>query len=222
MSAQRAASLARRQHVQLTVDGEAVDPAVPTGTIIFQVPPPMSDFGLGPRSLGAIVAVHNGPGCLRGQLSLSYRAGGLATGNDFGVILVRDVSASSCRLAGRLQITGVSPTAQPVTNTVTAAIASPGVLAPNMQPVPDLAPVPLGVLTWLLAAPYRDDPASPSGLCAAHYVIPARWRVRLPDGSLVMVPNRDNGSFARLSSSGGLVTCRGHLGTASQVTLGGG
>jgi hypothetical protein len=77
-------------------------------------------------------------------------------------------------------------------------------------------------LTWLLTAPYRDGPTSPNGLCIANYVIPARWRVRLPDGSVLMVPNADREGFARLSSSGGLVTCRGSLGAISQVTLGGG
>jgi len=37
-----------------------------------------------------------------------------------------------------------------------------------------------------------------------------------------VMPNADKEGFARLSSSGGLVTCRGHLGAISHVTLGGG
>jgi hypothetical protein len=222
LPAQRAASVARRQQFTLTVDAEAVDPAAPAGTIIFQVPPPgVPDPGPSPYSLGTIVAVHSVPDCLASQLRLSYRSGGLGTGSDFGVILFRDVTASSCRLAGRLQITGVTATGRPATNTVTAAIAAPGVLAPYTPPVPDLAPVPPGVLAWFLQAAYRDDATSPNGLCTAHYVIPARWRVRLPDGSVVTVPNADHGSPARLSSSGGLVTCRGRLGAMSQATLGG-
>jgi len=222
LSAPRAISVARQQHVTLTIDGEVLDEAVPSGTIIFQVPPAMSDFGLVPYSLGTIVAVHSVAGCLPGQLRLSYRAGGLATGSDFGVILVRDVTRASCRLAGRLQITGVSATGRSDTNTVTVAIPSPGVLAPKMEPVRDVAPVPLGVLTWLLTAAYRDDPTSADGLCIGHYVIPVRWRVRLPDGSIMVMPNADKEGFARLSSSGGLVTCRGNLGAISHVTLGGG
>jgi hypothetical protein len=222
LSAQDAASLTRRQHVTMVLDGEVVDQAVPPGTIIFQVPPARSDFGLGPNSLGTIVAVHNVPVCLPSQLRLTYRAGGVGAGSDFGTILFRDVTAASCRLAGRLQITGVSASGRADTSTLTAVIPSPGVLAPNMQPVRDLAPVPLGILTWLLAADYRDDPTSPDALCIAHYVIPAGWRVRLADGSLVKVPNADRADIAPLSSSGGLVTCRGRLGDVSQVTLGGG
>ena len=97
-------------------------------------------------------------------------------------------------------------------------------LGPDTPPIRDLTAVTPGslVYAWPLLAEYRDDPASPNVLCAAHYVIPARWRVRLPGGSVVMVPNADTGSpFRLLAPSGGLVTCRGRLGAVSQATFAG-
>jgi hypothetical protein len=223
LAVRRAISVAQRQHFTLTVDGEAVDPAVPAGTVIFQVlPAAVPDPGPSPYSLSTVVAVHSAPECRASELRLSYRAGGAGAGSDFGEILLRDVTSAPCHVGGRLQITGVNANGRPATNTVTATIAAPGVLTPDTPAVHDLAPVPPGVLAWLLQAAYRDDGTSPNGLCAAHYVIPARWRVRLPDGSVVLVPNADSGSQLRLvSSHAGLVTCRGRLGAKGQATLGG-
>ncbi|MDR2983834.1 MAG: hypothetical protein LBV34_03240 [Nocardiopsaceae bacterium] len=64
-----------------------------------------------------------------------------------------------------------------------------------------------------LQAEYRDGPANvDSGLCTPLWVIPAMWRVRLPDGHTVTAPNADPGSSFKLAPSGGLVTCRGKLG----------
>jgi hypothetical protein len=74
------------------------------------------------------------------------------------------------------------------------------------------------VYLWSLTAGYRDDPASPNGLCT-HRVIPAAWRVRLPGGSVVTVPNADSGSALRLDSPGGLVTCRGRLGALGKAAF---
>jgi len=222
LTTESAASVAQRHHFALTVDAAEVDPAVPSGTVIFQVlPPAVPDAGPSPYSVGTIVSVRSAPNCRASQLRLSYRGGGTGAGSDFGVILFRDVAAGPCRLTGRLQVTGVSAASRPSTNSATATIAAPGVLTPNVQLVRDLAPVPPGVLAWTLQAEYRDDPTSPNALCAANYVIPVRWRVRLPDGSVVLVPNADAGNPLRLSSSGGLVTCRGRLGAVSQVTYSG-
>jgi len=216
-----AAAEAARHHFTLTVDAEAIDPAVPSGTIIFQVlPPGVPDAGPSPYSVGTIVSVHLAPDCRAGQLRLDYRDGGLATGNDFGQIMVRDVAAAPCRLAGQLQLSGVDAAGRPVTSTISAAIAGPGVLEPDMAPVPDGSATPSGMLAFLLSAEYRDDPTSPDGLCLGHYVIPARWRARLPSGPVILVPNADSGSpFREHNSSGGLVTCRGRLGAMSQETF---
>jgi hypothetical protein len=70
-------------------------------------------------------------------------------------------------------------------------------------------------------AEYRDDATSPNGLCAQH-VIPPDWRVQLPGGSIIVIPNADRGSpFRLLGSSGGLVTCRGRLSSVSNATFAG-
>jgi hypothetical protein len=222
LPATKAATVAARHHFALAVDGQAVDPQVPSGTVIFQVlPPAVPDAGPSPHALGTIVAVSVAADCQVRQLRLTYRGGGAGAGNDFGQIMFRDVGATPCRLAGRLELTGVDAAGHPVTNTVTGMVAAPGVLGPHTAPVRDLAAAPPGAMiyAWLLTAEYRDDAATPNGLCAAH-VTPVDWRVRLPGGSIVVTPNADRGSaFRLLGPSGGLVTCRGRLGAMSDATF---
>jgi len=224
MAAAQAARAATVHGFTLAVDGQAVDPAATFGTVVFQVlPPAVPDPGPSPYSLGTIVAVGAAADCRASQLRLSYRGGGPAAGNDFGQIMFRDVAAAPCRLAGRLQLTGVGAAGQPVTTTVTAAIAGAGVLGPNTAPVRDLAPPPPGsmIYAWSLMAEYRDDPTSPNGLCADH-VMPVDWRVQLPSGTIVTVPNADTGSpFRLLGASGGLITCRGRLSAMNSATFAG-
>jgi hypothetical protein len=217
LGAAAAASLAQRHGFSLSVDDEAVDPAVPFGMVIFQsLPPAVRDSVLPAYSLGVIVAVTRAPACRAGQLRLDYRAGGEGAGNDFGLIMFRDVAPAPCRLAGRLGITGLNAAGQAVTSTATAFFAAPGVLSPDTARVWDGAGAPPAsmVYSWLLVAEYRDDPAAPGGLCP-HQVIPVAWRVRLPGGFVVTVPNADTGSpFGGLA---GLVTCRGRLGALSEA-----
>ena len=219
LGAAAAASLAQRHGFSLSVDDEAVDPAVPFGTVIFQALPPAMQDSLWPTySLGVIVAVSRAPACQAGQLRLDYRAGGEGAGNDFGLIMFRDVASAPCRLAGQLQITGVNAAGQAVTSTAAASVATPGVLSPHTARIRDGAAAPPAsmVYSWSLVAEYRDDPASPGGLCT-HRVILAAWRVRLPGGFVVTVPNADSGSpFGDLA---GLVTCRGRLGASGTTAF---
>jgi hypothetical protein len=219
LGAAAAASLAQRHGFSLGVDAEAVDPAVPFGTVIFQALPPSVRDSVSPAySLGVIVAVSQAPACRPAQLRLDYRAGGEGAGNDFGVIMFRDVASAPCRLAGRLAITGVNAAGQAVTSTVTASVAAPGVLSPHAARVVDGAGAPPAsmIYGWSLIAEYRDDPASPDGLCT-HRVIPAAWRIRLPGGFVVTVTNTDSGSpFRGLS---GLLTCRGRLGASGTAAF---
>ena len=113
-------------------------------------------------------------------------------------------------------ITGVSTGGRADTPTVAGSVAPPGVLSANTGRIPDISTASPTAMTYLLTlgAEYRDDAASPNGLCM-HQVVPATWRVRLPGGFAVTVPNADAGSPTRLDSSGGLVTCRGRLGTVT-------
>ncbi len=214
LSVAAAANLARRQDFGLSVDGQAVDAAVPFGTVIFQVlPPGARDGGQTPYTLGVFLAVRRVPSCRPGQLRLDYRGGGPGAGSDFGAIVFRDVGRAPCQLAGEVTVTGVTSSGQAVTSTVSAPVSPPGVLSPATARVRDTALPPLKSMlyVWSLIAEYRDDPASPNGLCTTHWVIPAAWRVRLPAGSAVLVPNADAGNPGRLDPSGGLVTCRGRL-----------
>lgn len=222
LPAMSAAVAARRGHFALSVDGQAVDPAEPFGTVIFQaLPPGVPDAEPGPSSVTAVVSVDRAPDCRAGQLRLSYRAGGAGAGSDFGEIVFRNVAASPCRLPGPLRVTGFNAAGRSVTSAVTATVARPGVLGPDTPSLRDLAQPAPGTIIYALplAAEYRDDATTPNGLCTER-VTPLRWTVQLPGGPAIMVPNNDSGSpFRLLGSSAGLVTCRGRLGAESQVTF---
>jgi hypothetical protein len=216
LSAAAAAAAARRHGFSLGVDGAAFDDQVPLGTVIFQSPPPgVSDTGPG-MSLDVIVSVPHAPSCGPAKLALDYRGGEASAGNDFGTIVFRDAGAAPCRLAGAVSLTGLNAAGEPVTTTVTADVAGPGVLSPHAAPVPAKAGPGVGELVygWTLQAEYRDDAAASDGLCTTHWVIPATWRVVLSDGAAFTVRNADPGNRG-LSPTGGLVTCRGRLGFAA-------
>jgi hypothetical protein len=218
LSVTAAVNVARHHDFGLTVDGETADAAVPFGTVIFQsLPAGAIDAGPSPLSIGVFLAVGNPPACRPGELRLDYRAGGASTGNDFGNIVFRDVAGQTCRLAGRVAITGVDASGQAVTSTATGAFAPPGVLSPDTPRVGDeTGPSPTSmVYLWSLIAEYRDA-ATPSGLCTRH-VVPAAWRVRLPNGAVVMVPDADPRTPVRLEASGAFVTCQGRFSAASQA-----
>lgn len=141
--------------------------------------------------------------CKAGQLALSYRGGEPATGNDFGTLLVRDRSGRACTLPGQLRVTGLNAAGRPVTNTVRFRLDR----VHSGELVGELG----------LQAEYRDGPATvDNGFCMPLWVIPAIWRVRLPDGHAITVPNADPSNSFKLAPSGGLVTCRGKL--ARQAT----
>lgn len=221
LSVTAAVSAARHHQFGLAVDGEVADAAVPFGTVIFQtLPAGATDAGPSPLSIGVFLAVGSAPACRPGELRLDYRAGGAGAGNDFGNIIFRDVAGQPCRLTGRVAMTGVDASRRAVTNTVTGVFASPGVLSPDTPRVRDGAgPSPASlVYLWPLMAEYRDA-ATPSGLCTQQ-VVPAAWRVRLQGGAVVMVPNADPGTPARLDASGAFVTCRGRIGASQPVFFG--
>ncbi len=72
-----------------------------------------------------------------------------------------------------------------------------------------------------VSAEYRDDPSSPDGLCTAHQVIPATWRILLPSGAEITVPNADPHAAGHAFGPGGaLLTCRGELNGGPPVQVG--
>jgi hypothetical protein len=174
-------------------------------------------------------AVHESAPCTTRQLALSYLGGQPATGNDFGTLLVRDRSRRACALPGPLRVTGLDAAGLPVTdtvrfpldgNTVLSADAGPITRRPGSGRLDGISREELVGMVGLQAE-YRDGPATVgNGLCMPLWVIPAIWRVMLPDGHAITTPNADPANSFKLAPSGGLVTCRGKLGASASATVG--
>ena len=197
LGAAAAARAAARHGFTLAVDGAAPDAEVPLGTVIFQALPPGAVDAVPGGQVDVMLAVPRAPACTAAQLAMSYRDGGLGAGSDFGGIAIRDVSAAACQLAGPVSVTGLDASGRPVTETVAARFASPGVLSPHGPIVPDHDTPPPGDLEyWMpLGAEYRDGD-TPSGLCPRQ-LTPAAWRVTLAAGGFTV--------------RGSLITCEGRL-----------
>jgi hypothetical protein len=209
-----AAAAASRRHFTVTFDAFIIDPRAGSGTVLFQVPPPgMPDAGPG-NQVGLILAVHSWPACTDSQLAVAYRAGGLATGNDFGVLLIRDTSAMPCTLTGPVQVTGLAPDGAAVTGTVQVPVAGPAMLSSAGQPDALVGQI-------LLSADFRDDPTTANGLCEPFWVVPATWRVVLASGRSLSVANADPGDpRSTIFPSGALVTCRGRISADQPASVG--
>jgi hypothetical protein len=222
-----ALALARRDDFTISVDGSATDVAAPFGTVIFQVLPPGARVDGLSRQIGVVVAVAPEPPCRASQLTVTYRGAQPGAGNDLGSMVVADRSHWPCRLTGPLHVVGVNGAGHPVTSNLTYPVAQQAVLSPGAPAIASQESLATSLAGWiLLAAEYRDDPSAPNGLCTAHYVIPATWRITLPGGVLSVrnaVP-RDRipaGLGSRTWSPHlAMVTCRGRMGTPSLVTIG--
>lgn len=225
-----AAAAAARGRWSLYVDGAGIDRAVQPGTVIFQtLPAGVPDAGPG-KDINVVLAVRPAPACTAAQLALSYLGGGAGAGNDFGSVVVRDDWPRPCTLTGPLHLAGTGKAGRLVTQAVTFPVAGVAVLSLATGPVsqritvagsPQSAAHGAFVAGLVLGAEYRDGPASVDhGYCAPLWVIPAAWRVTLPDGHALTVANADR--FNPLGfggSSGGLVTCRGELGGIRPATV---
>jgi hypothetical protein len=228
LSARAAVVTARRHHFSVGIDGGALDLSARPGTVVFQsLPAGARDSGPG-GSVDVIVAVGRAAGCNAGQLALTYLGGGEGAGNDFGTLLIRDTSARPCTLTGPLTVTGLGSGGRPDTSTGRDQLAGTAVLTPAAGPVRWRPPGTLagtrpGELTGAIAlmSEYRDGPARvDNGLCEPLWVVPATWRVTVPGAGALIVANADAENPARLVRSGGLVTCRGHLGLTAPATVG--
>ena len=195
--------------------------------MVFQSPPAGArDSGPG-GSVTVLLAARPAARCTASQLALTYLAGGKSAGNDFGTLLIRDLSARPCTLAGPLRVTGLDSAGQPDTTTRVDQVQGGAVLTPDAGPIRWRPPGVLagtrpGELTGSvpLISEYRDGPAGVDrGLCEPLWVVPASWRVTLPGGVLT-VANAPASNPAGLVRSGGLVTCRGRLGAAAPAAVG--
>jgi hypothetical protein len=156
--------------------------------------------------------------CSLHDLAFEYLGGGAGAGNDFGTILIRDVSASPCLLRGPVIVSGINRSHQVVTQTVSYPVAPDLILTARAARVTpgDFAPRGVVIGDLLMAAGYRDDPASPDGLCRAHLVIPAAWRLTLLHGeSTVADASYDPQDPHNRYSS--LLTCYGQIDTPGVI-----
>jgi hypothetical protein len=196
-------------------DGVAIDQAAPFGTVIFASPPAGVRVGRSDNLIGVELGVHRAPVCTVRQLRLVYLGGGPNGGHEAGSIEVSDRSGRPCRLAGPVRITGLNAAGRAVTETVTSKVIAPSVLGPRVRVRRDQLPSSGTLADEVdLTAKIRYRPAQPVPVrpCAAHrQVVPARWKVTLPDGRSVEIANSDPGNPQKLVKSGGFVTCRGRF-----------
>jgi hypothetical protein len=152
---------------------------------------------------------------------LEFIGGQPGAGNDFATIAAWDTGSSACRLAGPVTLAGLGSGGSADTNTVRLTVTGAGELTAHGT-APGAGQVLPGAesAAWLLiSAEYRDDPAT-GGMCTAHQVEPAAFRLTMPAGGTVTVANADTHQPAvrGLAANGGLLTCRGELNTGPGLT----
>jgi hypothetical protein len=196
----------------VSIDAEAITDASPPDTVVRQSPQAGAS---GAGELHLTVAVPSSPPCRAAQLSAAYVGGGLATGNDMGNVVVRDVSPSWCTLSGTSELTGLNENGVTVTNVVSEPLSTPFVLSPNAPATMNAhsqsqRPLPLGVIEAdiFFSADYRDGP-QPNGLCDTLQVVPAAWRVVL-SGQIVLTTDNNDPSNVGFTQ---FTTCKGQLNT---------
>lgn len=122
--------------------------------------------------------------CTLRQVSLTYRNGGMGTGNNFGVIVLVNVGAVACEVDDlRLTVTPIDEAGRVIATErgwVNTATASQVALSAHGGP-PRGEQLPRAGDQWadiMLGGDGRDDPLAPNGLCASrHEVAPYAWRV---------------------------------------------
>ena len=157
------------------------------------------------------------PACRTAVLALDYYSGGPATGNDGGIIRVRNTGTSPCELRGPVKLIGSDSGGVPDTQSLTYDVVAHLVLTAQAARVPVGQSPPAGEVVALieLAAEYRDDPTAPNGLCSANRVIPAQWHLVFADAAVRRAPNV--GGDPGYPEFASLITCRGQLGIAQPI-----
>lgn len=177
-----------------------------------------------PTTLGAIPSPTATPStsairdCTQGQLSMKYYGGGVATGNNFGAIVVLNRSATECRWRGGVSVVALNAQRQPFeaggTRQVVMSATSMGIVLSAHDHLVTTQPAPAGD-SWgqiNLIGFDRDDPKSPTGSCSpVNEVRPPYWGVATL-GEKYTVNNYDHakGEISR-NSFVGLTSCRGRF-----------
>jgi len=147
------------------------------------------------------------PACSPSQLGLAYHGGGLGTGNDFGGIVVRNISPFPCVLTGTVGVQALTAPSDPPITLFGGGTDLPGpseipmgfVLTPRAPASTGPSPLPADVKEAFIAlvGGERDDPKTGMDCRPSDEVTPAYWRVRIVGGSFI-VRNHDGGDVPAL------------------------
>jgi hypothetical protein len=213
--AQAQLSVAQAKIDGVEVTAEVVRKKAVPGTVVAQKP----RAGTMSSDVSLTMAVPPSTSCSNDQVEMTFLGGGPTTGNVFGTLVVRNVSAQWCTLTGPLQVSGRDSAGQVVTQIVNYTVPTPIVLSPQSPPPTDGSSPPLGDVQARISisAEYRDDPRSPDGLCTTGRVVPATWAVVLPTTVTLSAVNDDpKDGYTQFQR---FPTCRGEMEAPSPVQL---
>jgi hypothetical protein len=188
-------------------NGTTSDP-LPLSPQLYQTPTPTA------------TPLPDAPDCRASQLAAQFGMGGVGTGNMFGTILLRNVSATACSMEGAQRFYGVDAQGRRVTvNHFNQLQSLARVVLPPPTPVslPGVSPTPGAYLEILIMGAYRDDwtTAGENGLCtAASEVMPARFVVTI--GAVTLrLPNYS--PVAGWAGFHGVEGCHGAIGAGGAL-----
>ena len=155
------------------------------------------------------------PTCVASQLAMTYLAGGVGAGNNFGEVAVLNKTNGPCVWRGDVSATPLTRDHHVIaTNPAWRAIVKGILLSAHGHVVRAAAFQPAGD-HWgevILAGDARDDPSSGRTCTAAHEVTPAYWGVATA-GATFTVANDDPHQIANPNFFRGVTACRGRFDT---------
>jgi hypothetical protein len=148
--------------------------------------------------------------CRAARLQLDYDGWQGATQNVFGYLRIRDVSASACRLSGRIRVSGVDANDGRVTESVTFKISRPILLTPKAKRTAPHSPPPKGVR--MAGVTITGPEFGPTGGDCSPSVQPTAFRVAVAGEVL-------HARDVRADNNHAFVTCHGKLSGLGRVHL---
>ena len=177
-----------------------------------------------PHPHGAPSASGGFGACRPGQLGAAFwgisQPGTGGTG--MAVIGVWDKSPAACLLPGPALIAGLDAAGRRVTTAVRLPVAPREfALTPDGRQPDEGGRTPAGQLSaWLVLQAAGTHPGGDSAwACQGHQVAPAVFRITLPAGGPLTVPNASATRGPALTRVGGLLTCRGRLAGQSPISI---
>jgi hypothetical protein len=184
------------------------------------VPGPARPSPPGRTSPPAVLSVACTPGRLGAALEGSSEPG--TGGAALAIVYLWNKSATACRLAGPVTITGLSLAGRTVTTSVLFRLpAGSAPLSPDGIRPGTLGRMPAReVVASMLLIAAGAHPSDPALACPGLHVDPAIWRITLASGGSLTTPNASAASGPALTRDGGLTTCRGNLYRQSPMSIG--